>query len=638
MARAKLKLALTRYGVLPSDPESTTEKVKAKYDMQISPLLPPHIHPSFAPLKVKFKPEQIVLKKGHVRDEGRMPLPCDVILERDVQITMRDGIKVNVDIYRPTTSDTEPVPAIICWSPYGKADASKSLDVMPFGMGVPKDRISGYQKFEGVDPADWCNRGYAVVHPDARGSHLSEGILFFWGIQEAEDVHDTIEWVSQQPWNNRSVCMAGNSWLAKSQINYASRFSHPALKAIAPWESFTDMYRQTSCRGGMPWNASLQKILVMMQAGRNGIEDIYENLKAHPLYDDYWADKTDDLQNIKIPIYILGSFSSIFHTYGSFDMFRNAGPKEKWLRVHPFYEWYDLYLPENIDDLQRFFDRYCKGIRNGWEEDTPPLRLSLIGFDHSLPTIRERPETEFPLARQQLQKLYLDASNMTLTSSLPSDSTSVSHFSDKPEASSVSNARLMVHCITSNENTQIFRIHFNKYTELVGYARVRLWVSCRTRDDIDVVVQLRKIDKDGNFMKHLNFPMPGPESEVPEVNVCKYLGPQGSLRASHAGTLDPTKTSPDGQILFYKHDKQQKVPPGTIVPLDITLWPMAMIFDKGEGIALRIAGHDLGIPEMELPRGLPLPASPKPTETLHHIHTGGQHDSLLVIPVLPTAK
>ena len=49
---------------------------------------------------------------------------------------------------------------------------------------------------------------------------------------------------------------------------------------------------------------------------------------------------------------------------------------------------------------------------NGWE-NTPPLRLSLIGFhESSAKTIVHRPEsdaTTFPLPRTKNVKLYLDA-------------------------------------------------------------------------------------------------------------------------------------------------------------------------------------------------------------------------------------
>ena len=31
-----------------------------------------------------FKPEKLLLKTGSIRSKGYMPLPCDIIMERDV--------------------------------------------------------------------------------------------------------------------------------------------------------------------------------------------------------------------------------------------------------------------------------------------------------------------------------------------------------------------------------------------------------------------------------------------------------------------------------------------------------------------------------------------------------------------------
>lgn len=62
----------------------------------------------------------------------------------------------------------------------------------------------------------------------------------------------------------------GNSWLAISQINFVSRFTHPNLKAIAPWEGMTDLYAQNVCRGGVP-NAAFGELIARGFAGMYSI-------------------------------------------------------------------------------------------------------------------------------------------------------------------------------------------------------------------------------------------------------------------------------------------------------------------------------------------------------------------------------
>jgi len=192
---------------------------------------------------------------------------------------------------------------------------------------------------EAPDPAEWCERGYAVVNIDARGAGHSEGKIAHWGDQEAEDIFDTIDWLVRQPWSNGAVVMAGNSWLSISQINFASRLHHPGLKAIAPWESYTDPYRHFIARGGRPHIPSFHKMIAGGFAGPEAYENIFQMLAKRPLYDEYWEAKRIPVENIDgIPVYVLASYSSMLHTYGSFQTFREAKTTRKWLRVHPYQE------------------------------------------------------------------------------------------------------------------------------------------------------------------------------------------------------------------------------------------------------------------------------------------------------------
>ncbi|KIX99073.1 uncharacterized protein Z520_05534 [Fonsecaea multimorphosa CBS 102226] len=582
-------------------------------DLEWAKLLPPGEHPNF--VTYPFQPGKTILPKGHTRFPGRRAFPVEAIFDRDVAIPMRDGIKIFADIFRPVDSDSgTKVPAIIPWSPYGKTGSGgQQYEVMaPFRVGLRLDQTSGYEKFEGPDPADWIHRGYAIVNVDARGANHSEGNIVFWGHQEAEDVYDTIDWISKQPWNNGSVGMAGNSWLSIAQINYASRLEHPALKALAPWEGRNDVYRDTMYRGGRKHNPYLHKFLLAGFAGPNSAENLPAMVAKRPFYDDYWDSKFIHTEKINVPLYLVASYSSQLHSRSAFHTFRTAKTPEKWLRVHPYFEWYDLYRPEIVDDLEKYFNRFLKGIENGWERDTPRVRLSLLGFEAgggALQTVRERPEHEWPLARVRLTKLYLDASTMTLQKLSVKEDSTVSHSSTNPK--SISD----------------FTYHFAEYTELAGYAKVKLWVSCKDHDDLDVVVQIRKVSKDGKLLQHLNYPCPVPIEEVPDLNIAKFLGPQGILRASHRITkVDELSTD---QEIFYKHDRREAIPPGTIVPLEITLWPMGMVFAPGEGIALRISGFDMSLPETDRISGASLN-----NENVgeHEVHTGGKHDSFLVLP------
>ena len=143
-----------------------------------------------------FKEEILTLPKGHRSDAGRAAFQMATVMERDVAISMRDGVTLRADIFRP--QQDEKVPVIIAWSPYGKNGTGEllsrcddlttsipdvvlnttgffSLDLTPGRAGVPLSRTSGYEKFQGPDPAEWTVRGYAICNIDSRGVFDSEG-------------------------------------------------------------------------------------------------------------------------------------------------------------------------------------------------------------------------------------------------------------------------------------------------------------------------------------------------------------------------------------------------------------------------------------------------------------------------------
>lgn len=281
--------------------------------------------PQYKAYGIKHSPNQhVLLEKGHAKEPGRKKLPIDCIAHRDTPIPMRDGLHVYADIYRPaSSSEYHPevkVPAAICWSPYGKS--SMSIDALFYRSGVPREWTSGYETFEGLDPAEWCRRGYAVVNVDARGSQFSQSSFFFWGDQEAEDIYDEIDFLARQPWCTGSVCMDGCSYLAKAQLSFAAKLAHPGLKALAPWEGFTDIYRQLLRRGGFAVNSAFMKKYQWGIAGTNEVEDMASMVTFRPLFDDYWTGKYDEVARIvDLPMYLLASFSNPFHVYGSFDTF-----------------------------------------------------------------------------------------------------------------------------------------------------------------------------------------------------------------------------------------------------------------------------------------------------------------------------
>lgn len=147
----------------------------------------------------KFEPGTRILPAGNRVAPMFCPLPVDIIFEKDVTVTLRDGVTIYTDIFRPAGS--EKVPVIIAWSPYGKSGGTAPRTTNLFSMlGMDNSMLSGLAKFEGPDPAYWCAQGYAICNPDAQGVAHSEGDIAMIGTQEARDGYDLIEWLATQEW------------------------------------------------------------------------------------------------------------------------------------------------------------------------------------------------------------------------------------------------------------------------------------------------------------------------------------------------------------------------------------------------------------------------------------------------------
>lgn len=535
-----------------------------------------------------FHPGVTILQKGFVKKEGALPLPCDILFERDVAVTLRDGTVIYTDVFRPVAGAN--LPAIIAWSPYGKEGGMTLLDDFPHRAGVPRNAVSELQKWEGPDPAYWCNHGYAIVNPDPRGAFSSNGDIHFWGAQEGQDGCDLVEWVAAREWSNGKVGLSGNSWLAMAQWFIAAE-RPPHLAAIAPWEGLVDAYRTDIGRDGIVDFGFCDRITSRMR-GKNRVEDIPAMIQKYPLMNSYWGGKAANLERINVPAYVVASWTNEIHTHGTFEGFRRISSKDKWLRVHHTHEWVDYYTTEYVEDLRRFFDRYLKDIKNGWEE-TPRVRLSILdpgGRDQV-----NRSENEFPLARTHYQALYLDASAGRLSPD------AVAH-------ESVCRYR------TEGKEQAAFTIRFEEDTELTGYMKLRLWVEADGADDMDFFVFVQKLDVHGKFVSPLVLGAPN-------------FGSSGRLRVSHR-QLDPKRSTPAEPYLT--HTSEERLTPGQIVPVEIAIWPTGMLWHRGEQLRLLVAGCNLA--------GRHIPGLPEPVlrnRGEHIIHTGGRFDSHLLVPKIP---
>ena len=147
-----------------------------------------------------FTPGRTEVLKAGSKPFNAKALSSDIRVDHDVEVVMRDGARLYIDVYRPEGS-TEKVPAVLSWSFYGKKYSA--LDMLPITVWhccVKREDLSGLEKFEGLDPEHWCPRGYAIVSVDTRGAGNSDGQICVMGSQDAEDGYDVVEAVAKMDW------------------------------------------------------------------------------------------------------------------------------------------------------------------------------------------------------------------------------------------------------------------------------------------------------------------------------------------------------------------------------------------------------------------------------------------------------
>ena len=110
-------------------------------------------------------------------------------------VPMRDGVGLHTLVFLPDPSvwGSGPYPTIVSITPYGIGNKIHPLSMPPGCSRTWQEEVAN---------------GYAVVHQDARGRFLSQGVDRIWD-DRGQDGYDTIEWVADQSWCDGDIGLTG---------------------------------------------------------------------------------------------------------------------------------------------------------------------------------------------------------------------------------------------------------------------------------------------------------------------------------------------------------------------------------------------------------------------------------------------
>ena len=510
---------------------------------------------------------------------------------------MRDGLALKCDVFRPI--DQAAFPAIMTYGPYPK---DEHID-----YGDKAEENGPYMHWESANPEWWVPRGYAQVRVDMRGSGKSPGFCDIVSAQEAEDYYDTIEWVAAQPWCDGSVGLMGISYFALNQWNVAA-LHPPSLKAMIPWEGWSDLYRDCTHHGGIFadgfftfwfWNRVVKRTLgENTDHWRDQFAPFFDDIRDHGLDGSYYGERSARFDEITVPFLSAGNWGGAgLHLRGNVEAFMRASSSHKRLRMHtgthigPFYR-----LEARLDQI-RFLDYWLKGIDNGLD-DEPPVKLAIrTTADEE----EWRFEQEWPLARTEWTKMFLDLDGGgRLTLHEPGESGEATYSAEGPRPDGFQGASFST-------------APFDEDVEITGPMNLVLRVSS-TVDDMDIFAVIRNIAPDG--------------SEVCFPNGQGHPSPvsRGWLRASHR-KLDRGLSLPFRP--YHVHDEIEPLIPDEPTVVEIEIWPMSNVFKKGHRLRLDVQPWD-DSPETRYSHD-----NRDHWKGGHTIYIGGRDASYLLVPIIP---
>jgi putative CocE/NonD family hydrolase len=560
-------------------------------------------------------------------DESKLSQPSyKVVVDENVRIPMRDGVKLTADVYRPVSPGK--FPTLILRTPYSKR-----------GMGEEED-------------SKWfAERGYVVVNQDVRGRYLSEGEFYAYR-NEPDDGYDTDEWVPEQPWSNGKIGTLGGSYLGYTQLTQGIRGSEH-LVSMATDVTSSDVYLGWTYVDGafhlgftLEWGAGT----MYQNRGQSGKVDYrhlpiltadevlgnanphYRDWLKHPRRNDpYWNGISFEEQahKIAVPLLVATGWFDIFlrgamqdHVNiterGSTEIARTN--KHILIGPWPHFKTHATrsssgvdFGPEAVLNGSKLYlawhDHFLKGIDNGMDKK-PPLTLFVMGEN------KWRFENEWPLARTKYTNYYISSGgkansakgNGELGTEIPTGAETDRYVYDPafPVPSLGGNV-----CCTSvpigmrdhrpieeREDVLVYSTPvLSEAIEVTGPIKMMLYAATSVKDT-DWVARLLDVHPDGKV----------------------YNLQDGILRARYR----------DG-----KNNPASLLEPGKVYQYEIDMWLTSNVFLPGHRIRLEITSSNFPRFDRNLNTGENPATGTRMEKARQTIYHSAEYPSHLILPVIP---
>jgi hypothetical protein len=575
-----------------------------------------------------------------------------LVVEKNIQVAMRDGVALATDVYRPDSGG--PFPVVLQRLPYDKEFTG--LVNMSF------DVLRGAQA------------GYAVVVQDTRGRYASEGEFnpFF---DEAKDGADTVAWAAAQPWSTGQVGMVGSSYFGATQWLAASE-APAALKAIAPFVTTDQYYESWSYQGGayqlgftLTWTLltlALGEMTRRTAAGAAKAEDFaalvaavdatdellkrtplrdvpeleglapyYNDWLDHPSYDDFWkaCSPAERRSEINVPSLNMGGWFDLFlkGTIANYLAMKEQGaqpgrdaqrlvigpwahgPMGGWFPERSFGLMGSADAADITGMTLRWFDHLLKGEDNGVPGDKP-VRVFVMGAN----TWRE--EDDWPLPDTDFVDYHLGGAGLANTAT--------------------GDGTLGV-AAPDGQATDVYLYDPRNPVPTVGGSSflpgLFIGANAGPRDQ-------REVEQRADVLCYTSEPLDSPLEVTGPVEAILYVSSSAPDTDFTAKLVD---VAPDGRaenladgILRVRYRESLSEPvlmePGEIYEIRVDLVAISNVFAAGHRIRLDVSSSNFPRFDRNTNTGgvIAREGAEDFQTAVNRVHHGGEHRSRLVLPVI----